>query len=48
MCKIFKESGWNITVECNLAVTDFLNATFDLKSGAYYPYRKQQRDTVYT
>ena len=41
MCKIFKENGLNITVECNLAITDFLNVTFNLKSGTYYPYRKQ-------
>ena len=41
MCKIFKENRLNITVECNLAITDFLDVTFDLKSGTYYPYRKQ-------
>ena len=40
MCKIFKENRLNITVECNLAITDFLDVTFDLKSGTYYPYRK--------
>ena len=32
MRKIFKENGLNITVECNLALTDFLDVTFDLKS----------------
>ena len=30
--KIFKSNGLSITVECNLIVTDFLVATFDLKS----------------
>ena len=35
MCKIFKENGLNITVEYNLAITDFLDVTFDLKSGTY-------------
>ena len=42
MCNKFKENGLNITVECNLAITDILNSTFNLKSGTYYPYRKQQ------
>ena len=42
MCKIFKENRLNITVECDLAITDFLNVTFYLKSGTYYPYRKEQ------
>ena len=41
MCRIFKENGLNITVECNLAITDFLDVTFDLKSGTYYPYRNR-------
>ena len=33
--KIFNSNGLNITVECNLIVTDFLDDTFDLKSGTY-------------
>ena len=40
MCKIFKENRLNITVECNLAITNFLDVTFDLKLDTYYPYRK--------
>ena len=47
MRKIFKEDGLNITVECNLALTDFLDVTFDLKSGTYYPYRKQNNEILY-
>ena len=47
MCKIFKENRLNITVECNLAITDFLDVTFDLKSGTYYPYRKQNSAILY-
>ena len=42
MCKIFKEHGLNIAAACNLAITDFLDITFDLQSGNYYPYRKQK------
>ena len=47
MCKIFKENGLNITVEFNLAITEFLDTTFDLKSGTYYPYRKQNNEILY-
>ena len=47
MCKIFKENGLNITVECNLAITDFLDVTFDVKSGTYYPFRKQNNEIMY-
>ena len=45
--KIFKSNGSNITVECNLIVTDFLDVTFDLKSGTYYPYRKPNNELLY-
>ena len=47
MCKIFKENHLNITVECNLTITDFLDVTFDLKSGTYYPYRKENNEILY-
>ena len=29
LCKIFKESGLSITVECNLRIPDFLDVIFD-------------------
>ena len=35
------------TVECNLAITDFLDITFDLKSGTHCPYRKQNNEMSY-
>ena len=47
MCKIFKENFLNITIECNLAITNFLDVTFDLKSGTFYLYRKENNDTLY-
>ena len=34
-CKIFKDHGLNITVECNLRITDFLDITFDLRTRKY-------------
>ena len=47
MCKILKENGLKITVECNLTITDFLDVTFNLKSGIYYSYRKQNNKILY-
>ena len=35
MCKIFKQNRLNIALDCKLAITDFLDVTFDLKSGTY-------------
>ena len=34
-CRIFKDHGLNITVECNLRITDFLDITFDLRTRKY-------------
>ena len=45
--QVFESNGLNITVECNLIVTDCLDVTFDLKSGTYYPYRKPNNELMY-
>ena len=34
-CKIFKNHGLNIIIECNLRITDFLDITFDLRTRKY-------------
>ena len=34
---IFKENRVSTKVECNLAMTNFLEVTFDLESHTYYP-----------
>ena len=47
ICKTFKENRLNITVACNLAITYFLDVTFDLKSGTYYAYRKPKNKILY-
>ena len=47
LCKIFKKHGLNITVECNLRITDFLDVTFDLRTRKYYPYRKVNNELLY-
>ena len=38
--KMFKQHGLNITVVCNLRIKEFLDVTFDLQTGMYYPCRK--------
>ena len=38
--KTFKRYGLSITVEANLKVVNFLDVTFNLYSGKFYPYRK--------
>ena len=47
LCKIFKKHGLNITVECNLQITDFLDVIFDLQTGKYYPNRKVNNELLY-
>ena len=36
-----------ITIKSNLQITDFLDATFKLKSGKFYPVRKSNSDPLY-
>ena len=46
LCKIFKQSGVGITVECNLPITDFLDITFDLRTDKYYPHKKDDNQLL--
>ena len=36
-----------VTIEKNLQITDFLDVTFNLKNGKYYPFRKPNNDPLY-
>ena len=47
LCKIFIQHGLNVTVECNLQITDFLDVTFDLRTRKYCPYRKVKNELIY-
>ena len=47
LCKIFKKIVLNITVKCNLQITDFLDVTFDLRTDKYYPSRKDNNQQLY-
>ena len=45
--KIFKDNDLDITTECNLTITDFLDVTLDLRNNKYYPFRKPNSDPLY-
>ena len=45
--KVFKNIGFDVTIEANLFVTDFLDVTLDLQNKSYKPYRKPNAHTVY-
>ena len=45
--KILRQHGFNITVECNLWITGFLNVIFDLRTRNNYPYRKVNNELLY-
>ena len=47
VCKIFKYNGFNIIIETNLSITKYLDVMFKLKTGKYYPYRKQNNSLQY-
>ena len=47
LCKIFKKQWLNITVECNLRITDFSDVTFYWRTGKYYPCRKVNNELLY-
>ena len=44
---LFKKEGLNITIETNLAETDFLDVKFNLVTGKYVPYCKPNSDPLY-
>ena len=42
MCKIFKDNDLSITTKTNLHITEYLDVTFNLKTGKYHPYREKK------
>ena len=42
--RTFQKLGLNITIVCNLKITNFLDITFNLSDGKYYPYRLQEAE----
>ena len=45
--ELFRSEGLSITIETNLRITDFLDVTFNLGTGKYYPYRKPENKPLY-
>ena len=45
--KLFKDFGFQITVEVNLKRTDFLDTILDLNKGRYGPFRKENDTPMY-
>ena len=43
----FKEESLSITIEINLVETDFLDVTFNLDTGKYFPFRKPNNNPTY-
>ena len=47
MCKIFKENKLSVTVACNLAINNFLDVTFYLKSVTIPTEYRTTRYSIY-
>ena len=47
MTRIFQKLGLKITINCNLKIVHFLDITFNLNNGKYYPYRKPNDQPLY-
>ena len=47
MCRIFGDYGLRITVDVNHKIVNFLDVTFNLDSGVFKPYMKQNNTLLY-
>ena len=47
ICKIFKESNLNITIEANKKIVNFLDVSLDLGNNTYKPYMKLNDVPIY-
>ena len=45
--ELFKREGLSITCEANLCVTDYLDVTFNMDTGKYQPFRKENNTPLY-
>ena len=45
--KLFKSHGFDIEIECNLKVVDFLDVTLNLNNGVVTPFKKSNHDPQY-
>ena len=47
LCKIFKDNGFNITIEANVKSVNFLDVNLNLETNTYKPYMKPNDSPVY-
>ena len=47
ICRIFDQNNLKITIEANLKVVNFLDVNFDLNTGIFKPYMKENGHPVY-
>ena len=47
LCQIFKENGFNITIEVNVKSVNFLDVNLNLDTGIYKPYMKPNDTPLY-
>ena len=47
ICRIFRNLGLKITIECNKKVVNFLDVTLDLFKGEHRPFRKENNTPLY-
>ena len=45
--KLFKDNGLTITIDMNLTIANFLDCTFNLAKGTFYPYKKDNNSLLY-
>ena len=47
ICQVFHKNGLQVTTEANAKVVNFLDVTFDLRTGIYKPYMKENDSPLY-
>ena len=47
ICKIFQQNDLKVTTEANSKIVNFLDVTFDLNTGLYRPYMKENDQPLY-
>ena len=47
ICKVLKNNGLSCVIEANSEIVDFLDVTFDLTSGVYKPFKKENETPMY-
>ena len=47
ICKVFQDNGLACTIEANSKIVNFLDVTFDLNTGIYKPFMKENDTPVH-